>query len=396
MNLPARIVLAALISACAVAQQPRVFLVNPATLVAQKAHPDADVLQLVVAAADKAMRQEPVAVTDKTLAPPSGDKHDYTSMARYFWPNPNTPNHLPYVRKDGQSNPEIAAIKDHEDLTRVSVDARSLALGYYLTGKEAYAEHAALLLRHFFLDPATAMNPNLQFAQFVPGVNDGRGTGILDARGLAYAVDAVGLLDGSKAWTNADQQGMTAWFTKYYTWLRTSANGKHEEAAANNHGSWYAAQAASIASFLGKTEDVHAIAVRVRDKRIPSQFDAKGLQKLELARTNSFSYSAFNLEALTELAQIVSWTDVDLYTVHPGILEGMDALLPYDKEHKWPHEQIGAGMETSICPGLDRVAAKMREAKYAEAQKRFGCRVTVDSLLEMMGLGAAGIVTASR
>jgi hypothetical protein len=367
------------------APAPRVFLVSAETLAAQRAKPDAELLRLARKEADSALKDVPVSVTSKEQTPPSGDKHDYMSMARYFWPNPDTPNHLPYIRKDGQMNPEIRDITDTVYLERMGRNSRALALGWYLTGDERYAEHAALMLRTWFLVPATAMNPNLEFAQYIPGVNTGRGAGILDARRLTYAMDAVGMLKGAKSWTAADNAGMQAWFAKYYAWLTTSDAGKHEKATPNNHGSWFAMQEAAIAMYLGKTDDVKTIATFVRDKRIPSQFDDKGMQKYELVRTNSFSYSAFNLEALTQLAVVVAPTGVDLYTTKPGILAGLDALMPYDKEHLWPHEQIGKGMENSLCPALVRAAAHTQAAKYTEAQERFGCVVTATSKLESLG-----------
>jgi len=368
------------------AQTPRVFLLNPATLAQQKAHPDAGIVNAARTEADKAMKVEPQTVTSKSKTPPSGDKRDYMSLARYFWPNPNTPDHLPYVRHDGQTNPEIRDIPDHESLDHTASASRALALGWFLTGDERYAQHATALLRYFFLDPATGMNPNLKFAQYIPGVNTGRGTGILDARGLAQVVDAIGMLQGSKSWTPDDQAGMKKWFTAYYTWMTTSDAGHQEKAAPNNHGSWFAAQEAAIAMFLGKTDDAKAIAEHVRDQRIPSQFDAAGMQKYELARTNSFSYSAFNLDALTELANIVASTGADLYKPAkpgaPGILTGLDALLPFDPQHKWPHEQISAGKEDSLCPALVRAAAHTHDAKYAEAEKRFGCKQNAITMLE--------------
>jgi hypothetical protein len=375
------------LSAATLAAQtaPRVFLLNPATLARQKAHPDAAIVAAARKEADKALKMPPQSVTTKTKTPPSGDKHDYMSMARYFWPNPATPSHLPYIRKDGQSNPEINDIPDHQTLDHTADASRALALGWYLTGDERYAEHAAALLRAFFLTPATAMNPNLKFAQYIPGVNTGRGTGILDARGLARVVDAVGLLAGSNSWTPEDQAGMTKWFAAYYAWMTTSDAGHHEKDAKNNHGSWFAAQEASIAMFLGKTDDAKKIAEQVRDQRIPSQFDAAGMQKYELVRTNSFSYSAFNLEALTELANIVASTGIDLYATKPGILTGIDALLPFDSTHKWPHEQISAGKEDSLCPALVRAAAHTHDANYLEAQKRFDCKQNAVTMLEALG-----------
>lgn len=368
---------------------PRVFLVSPAVLEAQRAHPDAEVLRLAKEEADRALNMPPQSVTTKTKTPPSGDKHDYMSMARYWWPNPDTKDHLPYVRHDGQSNPEINGIIDHTALDHTDGSARALALGWYLTGDERYAQHATLLLRTFFLDKATAMNPNLQFAQYVAGVNTGRGTGVLDARSLSEAVDAIGMLAGSKSWTSADQEGMRRWFGEYYTWLTTSEHGKEEAGARNNHGSWYAVQAASIAMFLGETQDARAIAERVRDERIPAQIDAQGMQKYELVRTNSFSYSAFNLQALTDLAAIVAPTGVDLYKPvkpgAPGILTAINALMVYDAQHPWPHQQISKGKEDSLCPALVRAEGYTHAAKYTEAQKRFDCKATALTLIEQMG-----------
>ena len=104
------------------------------------------------------------------------------SLAPYWWPNPATPNHLPYVRKDGEHNPEASAVEDHNNLGRMAKNVHALALAYYFTGDESDAKRASLLLHVWFLDPATRMNPNMKFAQAILGVNDGRGTGILDSR----------------------------------------------------------------------------------------------------------------------------------------------------------------------------------------------------------------------
>ena len=128
---------------------PQVFLLDRATLIAEKQHYIADhnntLAAAVRAAADRAMKEGPFSVMDKPAAPPSGDKHDYVSMGTYWWPNPKTPNGLPYIRRDGERNPEIEKIPDHQNMGRVGRDSRILALAFYLTGEEVYAARSALL-----------------------------------------------------------------------------------------------------------------------------------------------------------------------------------------------------------------------------------------------------------
>src|SRR4030095_12855877 len=153
--------------------------------------------------AKRAMQQKPLSVVTKDATPPSGDKHDYMSQAPYFWPNPNKPDGLPYIRRDGERNPEINKITDHLALDQMESAVLTLSLAYYFKEDEDYAAKATQLLRAWFLDPATAMNTNRQYRQCIPGVNTGRGIGLIETRGLSNTIDAIGLLAGSKSWTAA-------------------------------------------------------------------------------------------------------------------------------------------------------------------------------------------------
>src|SRR5688572_24982575 len=188
--------------------------------------------------ARKALTTKVGSIVTKEATPPSGDKHDYMSQAPYFWRNPNTATGLPYVRRDGERNPEIKKYPDHDLLNAMIETVERLSLGYSVTSKNEYAARAAEILRMWFLDPGTRMNPNLEFAQAIPGINTGRGIGIIETRGLTRVVDSVGLLAGSESWTRSDQAGIEEWFAKYLTWLRESKHGKDESAAENNHGTF--------------------------------------------------------------------------------------------------------------------------------------------------------------
>ena len=363
------------------AKAPRVFLLNAKVLQHERqlaqAHPDkqSDVGQAARAEADKAISAGPFSVMQKNAVPPSGDKHDYMSLAPYFWPNPKTPDHLPYVHRDGERNPEINQIVDHETMTKMCSAARVLALGYYLTANEDYAARAALLLRAWFLDSKTKMNPNLEFAQAIRGVNTGRGIGIIESRGLTEVVDAIGLLEGSKNWTAEDEAGLRKWFTSFLDWLQTSKHGQDESNAKNNHGSFYDDQVVDFALFVGRRDLAHDIASRAAQKRIATQIEPDGKQPLELARTKSFGYSAFNLRALTELARLGDQVGVDLWHFQTAdgrsIRKALDYLLPYAMgEKQWPYKQIEEMRPDELAGPLLEAAEVYKDPKYEAAARK--------------------------
>src|SRR5262249_147611 len=67
-----------------------------------KNSPYKDVLRRLRKDAESATKRGPYSVMDKKEVAPSGDKHDYLSYARYWWPNPKSPDGLPYIRRDGR------------------------------------------------------------------------------------------------------------------------------------------------------------------------------------------------------------------------------------------------------------------------------------------------------
>ena len=262
-------------------------------------------LDALIADAERALLADPPSVMDKTRLPPTGDRHDYMSTAPYFWPDPARSNGLPYIRHDGKVNPESRGpASDHDRLGRMGATVQTLALAYYLTGREAYATQAARFLRVWFLEPATRMKPNLDFAQGVPGASTGRGFGVLEGRSIAEAADAAQLLTGSGAWKAKDDKAFRSWLGAFLDWLLTSRNGRTEAAARNNHGTFYDVQVLRLALVLGRDSLAKSIASAAGPKRIAAQIEPDGRQPLELQRTAALGYSAFNLQALFALARI--------------------------------------------------------------------------------------------
>jgi hypothetical protein len=296
--------------------------------------------------ADEALRMGPFSVMDKTGVPPSGDPHDYMSLSVYWWPNPDTEDGLPYVRRDGETNPETRdGTWDKEPLMSLVESVPTLALAYYFTGHEPYADHAARLVRTWFLDEATRMNPNFNFAQAVPGRYEGRSFGIIESRRFMQIIDAVGLLEASGAWTAADDSALRTWFGDYLDWLLESDFGITEGAHHNNHATWYDAQVATYALYSGRPEVAREAIALNATRRILEQIEPDGSQPAELARTRAFDYSLFNLRALMNLARLGEQVEVDLWNFESpdgrSIRAALDWLIPFVEDPAaFPYEQI--------------------------------------------------------
>ena len=361
----------------AFAQAPRVFLLDAGKLAEAKrklAANDESLKQAFAALegdAKKALKAENFSIVNKDGTPPSGDKHDYMSQAPYYWKNPNTASGFPYVRRDGERNPEISKYPDHATLDNMVDAVQTLALAYYFSNDEAYAAKAAQLLRVYFLDAATKMNPNMQYAQAVPGESTGRIYGVLESRGLTRVVDSIGLLQNSKSWTKADQQGIENWFSSFLKWLTESKNGRGEGETVNNHGTLYDVQIVSYALFLGKNDLAKKILETAKQKRIAKQIEPDGRQPHELERTKSWNYSTMNLEGLMWLAKLGESVGVDLWNYQTpdgrGIRRAIDYLYPFAiGEKKWEYQQIEGWQPNRLFSLLRFADGKYKDSAFME------------------------------
>ena len=359
------------------AQPPHVYIMPAARLADLKklaAAKDKGTLQLLDSLrtlADAFLKMKPVSVMEKAFTPVSGNKHDYMSQAPYFWYDSTKQNGLPYIRRDGQHNPEIKKITDRTYIGDLENATKALALAWYLTGEERYAAKAAVLLRTWFFDEATKMNPHLNYAQAIPGINNGRGIGIIESRTLTGIADAAGLLEGSNSWKAKDIAQLKDWYARYLQWMLTSKNGNDEHAAKNNHGTWFYVQVVDFALFTGQPELARKL-VEESKRRMDSQITKEGRQPLELERTNALGYSTFNLRAWFELATLAEKTGVDLWqytnTNGAGLRTALEWLFPYALgQKKWTYQQIGNYNVSDIYPLMWQASKKFNNAGYLKA-----------------------------
>jgi hypothetical protein len=365
------------IAAAAGVDAPRVFQCSGAALAAARERAvDGDpamtpILKALRDRADALLNDEPFSIVKNAHPLPAVDPHDYVSLAPYYWPNPDTPNGLPYIRRDGERNPE-AREYDARTFSAFSDHVWNLALAGYMTGDERYSRRAALLLRTWFIDRPTRMNPNLDHGQFVKGENVGRGTGIIESNRFLPVLDGVGLLQKSDSWSADDQSKLQDWFRAYLKWLHESPNGLAESRATNNHSTWYDVQDTTYLLFVGDEAAARKVVEAAKTKRIAAQIEPDGRMPRELTRTKSWGYSCFNVKALTTLADLGQRLDVDLWTYRSAdgrsIRAALDFLLPFATgQQKWPHQQISRFDSKELLLPLRRAAIALKDRKYVEA-----------------------------
>jgi hypothetical protein len=300
----------------------------------------------LVNGADSLLTVGPYSVTfNKTKLAPSGDKHDYMSQAPYWWADSTKKDGLPYIRKDGRRNPEIHLLHDHGQLDHLLTAVQQLTLTYYFTGNEKYTQKVKSLLQVWFIDPDTRMNPSLNYAQYVPGLNDGRGIGIIETSGLTAIPDMLVILQSSKNINSDLVSGIKQWYKQYLNWLLTSKNGKSEHSQTNNHGTYYDMQVVNYALFTGDDALATHTIQNSTIPRINIQFTTDGAQPLELTRTKSWGYANMNLWGWCRLAVMAKHLNIDLWHQQTpdgkGIKTAINWMMPFAlKQKTWAHEQI--------------------------------------------------------
>lgn len=318
--------------------------------------------------ADEALARKPASVTSQSELAASGDPHDYVSFGTYWWPNPDTPDGLPYIRRDGHANEELIAQGDRRHLNQMSADVVHLALAGYLLEEPRYSQHAAKLLRIFFLDSETRMNPHLRHGQLIRGVNTGRSFGIIDTKVLVWCLEGVRILELSDSLTADDRAGLRQWMTDYLHWLRHDPFCAPEQQAENNHGTFYDFQVAGLALYVEDRETAKQVLEAAKEGRIGVQVEPDGSQPLEIERTTGFGYSCGNLLGLCALARLGQECDIDLWHYESSrggsIEKAYDFLLPYLTTDKpWPWQQISP-MEPTRWLEPDRSPAYWLDQRF--------------------------------
>lgn len=293
---------------------------------------------------------KPLTVMSKDYIPSSGSKHDYVSLARYAWPDQTKPNGLPYMMRDGVSNPELCKF-DRNKLSDMTGAIYRLSLAYYFSENEKYAKKATELIHIWFLDKTTRMNPNLRYAQHIPGEADGRCYGVIDAYSFVEMLDGVQLLEKSKSFTAKDSRKLKTWFSHFLKWLLSHPQAIEESNQKNNHAIAYDVQVAAYSLYTGNRKVFSDVLAYFPKRRIATQIAPDGSQPHELRRTLAFGYSQYNLHHIIDLMLMVKHQGLDFHKYgirdEHSFFKAMDFLAPYmGKSVKlWPYQQISGWEE---------------------------------------------------
>ncbi|MCD8164805.1 MAG: alginate lyase family protein [Bacteroides sp.] len=341
--------------------------------------------------ADKELEREPETVADKAVVAASGDVHDYISMGPYWWPDPSKPDGLPYIRRGGERNPEIEKL-DRFKLSRFIRSVRLLSYAWYFSGEQKYADKAAEFMQVWFMDPATRMNPNLNFGQTIPGRNNnqGRGEGIIETYDFVEMTACVDLLAQGGAIQPELYRGVQRWFSDLLEWMLTSEIGLSEKAAKNNHGLSYDVQVTAYALFTGQEEIAREYIREFPETRFYKQVEPDGSQPLELARTLALHYTIFNIEHMLDLCWLAKRVDMDLFPVTSedgrSIGKAVEFILPWlgKPQKSFPYQQIKEWDEKqdALCWMIRRVSYLEDKEEYNKLFRKY-CK-TKDSDLRWL------------
>jgi hypothetical protein len=310
------------------------------------AEPSLDVAKIerqrILSAAQRALSIEPITITKYIAKLSEGGRNDFYSNGDYWWPDPASSNGLPYIQRDGESNPNNFT-EHRRCIAQLRDSVAALGAAYKITHEDRYATKAVELLRVFFLDPNTRMNPHLRYAQAIPGRSPGRGTGIIDTLHLVEVPLAIEAVQASAAFSPEVLAGLKNWFREYAEWMMTSKNGQDEAKATNNHSVAFFLQVAVFAKFVQDEPKLAECRRRFKELFVGEQMASDGSFPAELRRTKPYGYSIFQLDNMAALCQVLSSDEENLWLyARPdgrGMRKAMEFLYPYlaDKS-KWPRK----------------------------------------------------------
>ena len=310
----------------------------------------------ILAAANSYITQAPIPITAFPSPRSPGTPHDFFSEAEDERPS----------AADNPAPRPVLFTAHSDALLNMSMHVAALTCAFILTKEDRYAEHAALHLRTWFVDPARRMNPSLPFAQLMPGTTTPRPEGVLETVQLVEVAQAVSFIARTEALSAEDLAAVYQWFADYLLWLGTDRTALLARDLRNHHGSSWLLQAAAYArlapepnagarktpapapsiyenakapnQYIGLAELRHQYkAVTLR-----AQINADGAFPRELSSPAPYRNSLFNLDMLAGICDLLSTRFEGLWDYElqdgPGLRVAIAHHFPYIAHRSaWPY-----------------------------------------------------------
>lgn len=295
---------------------------------------------------------QPRTITAVSCPRSPGGPAEFYSEADYWWPC-SGPDGLPYVRRDGFSNPDNFSAH-RELLITFSEDFGTLVSAWELTRSSDYADKACEHLEAWFLTESTRMRPHLEYAQAVRGLCTGRDYGIVDTVHLIEVAVAIERLLAYSQFRGTVRVSVIDWFRSFLGWLVSHPYGKSERNRKNNHGTAWLAQVTAYARLVGDTELVSKYVRRFKKKILVTQVAEDGNLPLEVARTRPYNYFIFNMELMAAICQLDAGSNSDLWHYQTETGQSMKRVFEFitpflESFDQWPYEADVAGNEHWPC-----------------------------------------------
>lgn len=329
----------------AVQAKPVTYLWDYDELLSLRGQPSSATYQQIVAQADNCLKQEPVAVTQKTKCI-SGDLHNYESLSIYWWPDPQNPGG-PYICKDGQYNPEYKEY-DYQRLLVLTENLRDVGKAFFLTGSVHYYDYFCRQLDIWFINKDTRMYPDFEYSQFIPGFNGNHGNpgGMTDAYNFITIMESIRLVDSAKNIGRKRRKAMSAWFGTFANWMQTSDLGIAVSHYKNGHCISYDLILYNMLIFSGNKSGCKALQESFFSSRIASQINEEdGRIPEALVRTRAFFYSLHNLQRMLDFCYIAKSEDREIPLPSLALIgkgfhylmsfQGNRDLFPYQELDDW-------------------------------------------------------------
>ena len=306
----------------------------------------------ILAAAQRYLTQPPTPITSLQCPRSPGSAHDYYSEADpSSMAEGSPPRNTGSSSKTGTLPPPFTSHRDA--LFTLGLAVPALASAHLLTGERRYAEHAALWLRGWFVDPTTRMTPRLEYGQVVRGQSvSGSFEGILETLPLVEVAQSIPFLTATLS--PADRLALNAWFADYLRWLTEEQDSGPRLATLardrkDHHGTSWLLQASAyslLAAPAGDAPKSESSALddlrhRFRTVTLRAQIAEDGSFPHELTSGTPYRDSLFNLDMMAAVCQLLSTRFESVWQVElvdgPGMRSAIAYHVPFIADRSlWP------------------------------------------------------------